>query len=357
MHLEKIYEEQLTNLKGKTIGIVYIFEGEDAPGAQHYWIWKSDIISGWLNAIQELNCIPYIMDVRTFIQKSIYRTLPHIDYILNLNCGNYELSSLSLVPSMCSFLSIPCIPCDAASIIMSENKNIANLLAEARGFNVPAILPPSSTRGIFRPLNLGSSIGVQIGKYDYDIPNGLYQEFISGYDVTIPIVYNPYILDIDLLPPLIYIPKSQDPNWIYDINEKYCETENFIKSPILNIDPLTYKKIIDFAHTFPITTYGRIDARLKSTEAILSQNVIPSSLTSDNLYFIEMNSMPTIENNDSFEMSYNVAKDNSISPFHDCINKYCEVIEHPTMIGFILSSSIMSFSKAKFLNQMDSNHI
>ena len=134
--MNKEYMSFFEKIRGKTIAIVYIFEGENAPGFKHYWIWKSDIITGWMNAVQELECLPFILDVRTFIQKAINQTLPHIDFVLNLNCGSYDLSSMSLVPSMCSFLSIPCIPCDACSILTSENKRISNLIAMAKGITV-----------------------------------------------------------------------------------------------------------------------------------------------------------------------------------------------------------------------------
>lgn len=350
------FENQLLELRGKTIAIIYIFEGEDAPGSKHYWIWKSDIITGWLNAVQELECMPYIMDVRTFIQKAINRTLPHIDYVVNLNCGNYELSTMSLVSSMCSFLSFPCIPCDAAAIVMSENKNISNLLAEIKGLQVPQTLPPQNPNGIFRPLNLGSSIGIQIGKCDEKNHNGLYQEFIPGYDVTIPIAYNPDISDIDLLPPLVYIPTSNNPKWIYDVIEKYSEVENFVKLPLLNVESSTYEKLLNFARTFPITTFGRIDARIKCTDDMLSQDIAKKPLCLENLYFVEINSMPTIEKGDSFEMAFNIAQKHKAHNFYNSISQYYRLIKHPTMIGFILATSIVSFSKAKFQGQMDLIH-
>lgn len=353
----KIFEKRFNELRGKTIAIVYIFEKEDAPGFKHYWVWKSDIISGWMNAVQELECVPYIMDVRTFIQKAINRTLPQIDYIINLNCGNYELSSLSLVPSMCSFLGIPCIPCDATTVVMSENKKISNLLAEIKGIKVPNEVPPYYEDGIFRPLNLGSSIGIQKGRPNSPKYPGLYQEFIPGYDVTIPIAYNPNKLDIDLLPPLVYLPKSNDPQWIYDLNEKYTEIEGFAKLPILDIESLTYNVLLDFAHTFPITTFGRIDARIKCNDDKLSENIIKKPLSLENLYFIEINSMPTIEFGDSFEMAYDVAKKHKEHSFHKSIVKYCEMIKHPSMIGFILLTSICSSFKAISQNQTDSIHI
>ena len=346
------YFQQLSEIRGKTIAIVYIFEGEDAPGFQHYWVWKSDIISGWLNAVQELECIPYILDVRTFIHKAINKTLPIIDYVLNLNCGSSELSSMSLVPSVCSFLSIPCIPCDSAAIVMGENKRISNLLALAENIPVPKTLLPNDNNGIYRPLNLGSSIGIKLGECDENNPNGLYQEFIPGYDVTIPIVFNPYINKLDLLTPLVYIPHSHNPNWIYDTEEKYSETENFVKLPILEIEPETREKILNFVQIFPITTYGRIDGRIRTSETELSTNINHQKLSLSNLYFIEINSMPTIEYSDSFEMSYNHAKNTREHSFFECINDYCEFVKKPTMIGFLLSSSILSF-KAKFLNQKD----
>lgn len=42
----------LHTLQGKTIGVVYTYEGEDAPGFSHYHFWESDIISKWILAIQ-----------------------------------------------------------------------------------------------------------------------------------------------------------------------------------------------------------------------------------------------------------------------------------------------------------------
>lgn len=344
----------LDDLRGKTIGLVYFFEKEEAPGSKHYWVWKSDIISGWLNAIQELECIPYIMDVRTFIQKASYNTLPHIDFIINLNCGNYELSSLSLVPSMCSFLAIPCIPCNALAIVMSENKFISNILASANSISVPEYLSPTDPNGIFRPMNLGSSIGIRIGESDNS--DGLYQRFISGFDITVPIVYNPLVDTLDLLPPLLYYPNSQDPKWIYSFEEKYTESENFIKYPILNIDAKTKDTLLNFAKTFPITTYGRIDGRIKCQNNKLSKEILQKPLLLDDFYFVEINSMPTIELNDSFDMAFKTALTHSNVSIHSSVEQYCSIVKHASMIGYLLSSSIISLTKAKFQSQMDSSH-
>lgn len=127
----------LHTLQGKTIGVVYTYEGEDAPGFSHYHVWRSDIISKWLTAIQALNCRPFIIDVRTFVEKAIAGSLPHLDFVLNLNCGGYELSPMALIPSVCGSFNIPCIPCNASTILAGENKRISNLLASATGLQVP----------------------------------------------------------------------------------------------------------------------------------------------------------------------------------------------------------------------------
>ena len=105
------------SITGKTIAIVYIFEGEDAPGFEHYHIWRGDVISEWLKATQDLRGLPFILDVRTFVEKAMNNTLPKIDYVINLNCGSCELSPMGIVPSVCGFLKIPCIPCDTAAIV------------------------------------------------------------------------------------------------------------------------------------------------------------------------------------------------------------------------------------------------
>lgn len=76
------FQNSLDRIKGLTVAIVYIFEGEQAAGFAHYHIWKGDIISKWLNAIANVGCRPFILDVRTFVEKAFSNTLPHIDFVI-----------------------------------------------------------------------------------------------------------------------------------------------------------------------------------------------------------------------------------------------------------------------------------
>lgn len=343
MDARKNLSAQLKHLRGKTIAIVYIFEKEDAAGFQHYWVWKSDIISGWLNAVQELGCLPFILDVRTFIQKAINRELPHIDYVLNLNCGSQELSPMSLIPAMCGFLAIPCIPCNAASILMSENKQISNIIAEGYHIQVPETMDRKTQGGIFRPLNLGSSIGIKLGCPTEKDGQGTYQEFIPGYDITVPLLYNPDIHDLDILPPIIYIPHNLDPKWIYDAQEK-VKDDGFRTYPLMSVEDRLRERILDFARAFPIQTYGRIDMRLKTEQDTLSHNIIKRPLKFSDVYFVEINAMPTIEKEDSFEYAIQAAMAAPKHGFYRFANEYYTTVSTPTVNGFLLACSMLAFT-------------
>ena len=137
-----------------------------------------------MNAVQDLHCLPLIIDVRTFVDKAINNTLPHIDYVLNMNSGTYALSSMALVPATCSVIGVPCIPCDAVSIVTGENKLFSNLIANSIGLNIPKNLNSDEENGIFRPINLGNSMGVKRG-LNKNSSAGIYQEFIKGYDLSL----------------------------------------------------------------------------------------------------------------------------------------------------------------------------
>lgn len=107
MENKKKFIQNLNSIQGSIIAVVYTFEGENAPGFKHYDVWRSNVIADWINAINEIGCKPYIIDVRTFISKAMMDTLPHLDFIINLNAGNINLDNLGLIPSVCSFLNIP----------------------------------------------------------------------------------------------------------------------------------------------------------------------------------------------------------------------------------------------------------
>lgn len=332
--------KELKSLQGKTICVVYTYEGEDAPGFEHYHYWQSDIIAEWLIAIQDLHCRPYIVDVRTFVEKIIAGTMPHIDFVLNLNCGGKELSPMAIVPSLCAFFHIPCIPCDAVGILAGENKRISNLSAVAMGLNVPETLTENSSDGIFRPLNLGSSIGIKKGYLIGNEPDGIYQEFIKGYDITTPIVFNPLTKKMDFLPTIIYKPDNEDTSWFLD--ESYKESRSGFKRMIVpELSEQLKEKYLNLITSLSINTFCRIDARIKCESPKELDIIIKKPLDNDDVFFIELNPMPTVWTNNAFSHSfYQVSKEHTIYPY---IEELRHVTSKCTVHNFLLSLSMLAY--------------
>lgn len=106
--------------------------------------------------------------------------------------------------------------------------------------------------------------------------------------------------------------------------------------------------LLNFAKEFPINTFGRIDARLRCNDKKLSKEIIKKPLSGESLYFIEINSMPTIEPEDSFEYALNYIMKNPENSFYSCATIYYNKIKKPTINGFLLFCSMASFFKAMY---------
>ncbi len=328
-------------LQGKTIGVIYTYEGESAPGFAHYHYWESDIISQWLMAIQQLRCKPFILDVRTFTEKAIAGTLPHLDYVLNLNCGGCELSPMALIPSICSFFHIPCIPCDSVAILTGENKRISNLAATATGLMVPKALPSHDPNGLFRPLNLGSSIGVKRGPLTGNEPDGLYQEFIQGYDITTPIVYNPYTNKMDFMPTVLYLPEEESVDWY--LGETYKNTRSGFKRETIFLlsDELKHKQL-ELIRNLSINTFCRIDSRIKCSSREHLMEILKQPLKLEDVYFVELNSMPTVWINNALSHSFSkIKEEHSLYSYIKLLEDFTKPC---TIYNFLLSLSMQAYN-------------
>ena len=326
----------LNSIMGKTVAIVYIFEGDDSPGLDHFYSWKSNIIAGWMEAVQKLNGLPLILDVRTFVDKAINNTLPHVDYVLNLNSGTYLLSSMALVPSVCSAMNLPCIPCDATSIVTGEEKNISNHIAMGIGLNVPSYLPKSNPNGIFRPMSMGNSKGVIIGRAP-EGQAGVYQEFIPGYDITTPVVYNPLLKRMDVLPSVVFYPKEDNPQWYYDENSKSAQSGYDFK--LVKMSERLKEKYIELTEIMGVRNFCRIDARVKN----FSEQNGELYADFDDTYFVEINVMPTVRNKNSFNYSYeNISENDTIFPFVETLK---QTTSDSSLNTFLLAVSMLEHTK------------
>lgn len=331
------FKGMLYQVQGKTIAVVYIFEGEDSKGFEHYDIWQSDVISEWLCAIQQIRCRPLIMDVRTFIQKAMNNTLPHIDFVLNLNAGNKKLSTLSLIPSVCSFLEIPCVPCNAVSIIAGEHKGIANCVADSVCLNLPQSGSDKS-ESIFRPLNYGSSRGVVKGSLNTPAEDGIYQEFIKGYDITTPILYNPLDCQLHVLPTVMYYPEDKDVDWF--LNEDVKEKRGGYKKKILQIDQLAESQYIALAKKIGVNCYCRIDARVQCNSENEWESICANPIPASKIFFVEINPMPTLKPNINIHNALDALDETN--PLYECYNQYKAFHDTANQTGFVLLCSILA---------------
>lgn len=327
---------EIQKIKGKTVAVVYTFEGDTSGGLDHFFIWRSSIISNWLNAIEELHCLPLIIDVRTFLDKAVNKTLPHIDYVLNMNTGTTDLSVMALIPAVCSSLEIPCIPCNAVTIVTGENKQLSNLIANSIGLQVPQTLNKSDPNGIFRPVNLGNSLGVERGSNNM-YKKGIYQEFIRGYELTTPLVYNVHTKQMDLMPSVLYLHEDKDLSWFNSAESK--KVRNEYKFRKINLDEKIREKYLLLADMLSIHTFCRIDARVRCKDARyhdIGNNII----NFNDLYFIEVNVMPTIRDKNNFMFSFeSVDSTDSIYSSTDIFRK---TLGDLNIYIFLLASSMIS---------------
>lgn len=335
----KAIHEKILNIKGNVIALVYAFENETATGFDHYTFWKSDVISAWLLAIEELGCVPYILDVRTFMMKASMGTLPHIDYCVNLNAGNTKIDNLCLVPSICSFLGIPCIPCNAITCAAGEDKYYANMIAETGALKIPRIHPANVEGGIIRDRSFGSSIGIRLTSDTTSCSKSeICQEFVVGTDMTIPVLYNPISKALEVLPPVLYKSNCDDKTWFLNetnkLNHSYDKVIGLLSTEAIDA-------ILQLAKKFDIRTFCRFDTRVENYNF---QD--PQEISLQNINFIEINPTPTINNTINFALSISLSSDSI--PHKRNYKIYESAISNASITGYILLCAISAIKATHF---------
>lgn len=325
-----------TQINKKVIAIVYVFENEYAEGYGHFYAWSASNIAIWLNAIEFLGCVPYIIDTRTFLKQASENNLPHIDFVLNMNNGNTNLDAMSLVTSVCSFLNIPCIPSNSTATIVGENKKLSNQIAKSLGINVPADAIDMQN-AIYRPNNLGNSSGVIYGDIS-SLGTGIKQEFIKGYDITTPVLFDPSRKELSVLPSIIYYNKSKSVDWFLDETSK--ENRDGYKKSIIKINKHTENLFIKLANYLGVGSYCRIDSRVKCNSPDKLEIILKNGAENDDIFFIEVNSLPTMKNNTAFLNSLNYCQNMQIQ---NAINEFVTSYKVFNDIAFVLYCSISKF--------------
>lgn len=328
---QKFIKDSLIGLSGKVIALIYSFENEDAPGFSHYEFWRSEVITAWLSAVQEIGCKPYILDVRTFMIKASMGTLPHIDYCVNLNAGNNNVDNLCLVPAICSFCGIPIIPCSAKTCAVGEDKLFANLIAKNGEIKIPEYFPYNKDGGIIRDRSLGSSVGIRLTSTDAKCSNTeICQKFIVGADMTIPVLFNPLIQQMEVLPSVIY-KHSYGNKWFLDEKTKL---NHAYEKMVIELSEQVQNAVLSLIKKFDIMTFCRIDTRVENYK-------FDKEICLKDIYFIEINPTPTIHNTINFALS--ILEASNKTQHKQCFDLYKAIVKNASVTGYILFCSLSTF--------------
>ena len=176
------------------------------------------------------------------------------------------------------------------------------MLAKECGLLVSPTCEASDPNGIFRPLNWGSSLGVVRGKCP-TAQKGIYQKFIKGFDITTPAIFNPLTENFDFLPTIVYVPKNQDINWFFGETAKE-EKIGYQRELVYDLCDSLKEKYIELIRIIGVKTFCRIDARIMVSNYNDIDAILSSPISDRNLYFVEINVMPTVNTNNSFGFSY-----------------------------------------------------
>ncbi|MEM5494471.1 hypothetical protein [Hoeflea sp. AS16] len=200
------FRQQITLFRGHSAAVVYGF----APAGQFTQIWydqwRSSVISSYGYALEELGLHPYFVDAAAFARQALDGSLPKVICAFNLNAGITPIHHWSMVPSVASWCGIKPFPSEADVLIVSERKDTASLIARECGLAVPKNFQKDEllslnplTPVMIKPRDLGGSVGLKrstAGELAADKaiqPTDVLQEFVRGFDLTIPVVWQPEV--------------------------------------------------------------------------------------------------------------------------------------------------------------------
>jgi hypothetical protein len=161
---------------------------------------------------------------------------------------------------------------------------------------------PGETELVAKPRDLGGSVGIfrmtaldlTSGKVQLQ-PGSLVQEFVSGLDLTVPVVFQPSTGRHRAVAGVLYIPSGDDPfGWIHDERTKLSMSG----VPANSVFERRRDGDDDLVVSVPaeLGPYSRLDMR------VATQCLDPASqgFCVEDAYFLEVNPMPTLRRGINF---------------------------------------------------------
>lgn len=295
-----------STLKRRRIALVYSLPKPNDPANRWYDRWQTRVIMSYGEALERIEAIPYYCDIDTFIDQISNDKLNSCDAVISLNAGVRPVSHFALVPAVAQWFRKPIIPCTADTIIAGERKDLGNAIASRAGLKVPRVYEShefseakKARRLVIKPRDLGGSFGLKsvdgraLSPTDFDGAK-IVQEYVPGYDVTIPIFVNAQSNLLNVGDATVYIPDQSAPTeWIHDRAAKEAFVGGSGVADVtrkqFQIEPVAADRIREYCSMIGVDCFARVDFRLR-IDSLDQVDVIQFN----QLEFVEINPMPTV---------------------------------------------------------------
>ena len=298
-------DSHLATLKRQVWAVVYAYDPPAKPRSLWYDRWRYDVINDYVEAVSFLGAEPLIIDIDSFIRSERLRS-EEISLVINLNSGATPISNGGLVPSVAEWNKVPCFPNAGDVIVCGERKDICKQffsswfhtpsdinLNDARSKLVPFIVKPK-TMGNSQNVTRNLQLPLSIKEQRRWLRDTLIEEFIEGYEVTVPVILDAIADDYVVCPPIIYVPEVINPtDWFLSYEEK-MDRKVVIDRRVGRLDPSATKALLDASRSYNSGGLARFDFRWRVKE-------IKSDLIElQDLWFLEINCMPTLRTDVNF---------------------------------------------------------
>lgn len=301
------FRECVSSVQGESAAVVYGFSPAGKFTQVWYDQWRSAVISSYGSALEELGLHPYFVDAVTFARQALDGSIPHVICAFNLNAGITPIHHWSMVPSVASWCGIKPFPSEADVLIVGERKDTASLIAKECGFTIPETYDMDQLRAmdpaktvLVKPRDLGGSVGLKrstVGELASGMPvrpNDIVQEFVRGFDLTIPVVWQPTLGRHRCLAGVLYLPENEDDDWYHSTDTK--NSGRGYSKKVVPVPSDLEKLLSDFARRIELGPYARIDLRVRC--GLDSNNNI--DWKNARTFFIEVNPLPTLRTGINF---------------------------------------------------------
>lgn len=297
-------EQHLATVRGQVWAIVYAYDPPAKPRSLWYDRWRYDVINDHVEAVSFLGAEPLIIDVDSFILSERLRS-GEISLVVNLNSGATPISNVGLVPSLAQWNKIPCFPNSADVLLSGERKDICKRffsswfcipsdinLTDATSNRIPFIVKPKTmgnSRNVTRDLQLPDTKADQtLWLRDF-----LIEEFIEGYEVTVPVIFDATQDDYVICPPIIYVPEVTNPTqWFLSYDQK-MDRKVIIDRRLGRLAPGAVRALLESSRAFNFEGLARFDFRWRT-------NDVNTDVELEELWFLEINCMPTLRTDVNF---------------------------------------------------------